>query len=31
MKLGLSDAEDVSKRVKATLMFLSDTRDNRGT
>jgi|SRR5215211_577865 len=25
MKLGLGDAEDVSKRVKATLLFLSDT------
>jgi DNA-binding NarL/FixJ family response regulator len=25
MKLGLADAEDVSKRVKAALMFLSDT------
>jgi DNA-binding NarL/FixJ family response regulator len=31
MKLGLSGAEDVSKRVKATLMFLSDTRQKRGT
>jgi DNA-binding NarL/FixJ family response regulator len=25
MKLGLAQAEDVSKRVKAALMFLSDT------
>ena len=25
MKLGLAQADDVSKRVKATLMFLSDT------
>jgi DNA-binding NarL/FixJ family response regulator len=26
LKLGLADAEDVSKRVKATLLFLSDAR-----
>jgi DNA-binding NarL/FixJ family response regulator len=25
MKLGLADAHDVSKRVKATLLFLADT------
>ncbi len=27
LKLGLADAEDVSKRVKATLMLLAETRD----
>jgi DNA-binding NarL/FixJ family response regulator len=29
MKLGLADADDVSKRVKATLMFLSETPADR--
>jgi DNA-binding NarL/FixJ family response regulator len=29
MKLGLADADDVSKRVKATLMFLSDAPPDR--
>ena len=27
LKLGLADAEDVSKRVKATLMLLAETHD----
>ena len=27
LKLDLSEAEDVSKRVKATLMFLADPRE----
>ena len=30
LKLGLADAQDVSKRVKATLMFLSDARMRAG-
>ena len=28
MKLGLADSEDVSKRVKATLMLLADTKSS---
>jgi DNA-binding NarL/FixJ family response regulator len=31
MKLGLGEAEDVSKRVKATLMFLAEGRVNSGS
>jgi DNA-binding NarL/FixJ family response regulator len=30
MKLGLANSEDVSKRVKAALMFLADTPDSSG-